>query len=87
MLIDIYGDLYAIDERLKEIENGYRIKYNTLKKTYEIHNKNQPFDSYCLTLPFKELDARTEDYVLKTRIQNKDKFLKEIEKHNEKIQA
>ena len=46
-------------------------------------NKN----TYELTIPFDELDARAVDFVLKTKMENQKKLLKEIEESNKKLQG
>ena len=84
--IKIESDLYNICTRLKSIDKNYFILYDKTKKKFEIHNSSQPFSSYCLTIPYDKLDKRTIDYVLKTKNENFDKILKEIELSNKKIE-
>lgn len=84
MLIKITGDLYHIDQRLKEIDKGYYIMFNTQKNSYEIHSSTQKNNSYCLTLPYSKLDARAVTYVKSTRREYMDNVLNEIEKNNKK---
>jgi len=79
----IEKDLYNISGRLKEIDKGYFIVYNTKKEKYEIHNAFNKRGTYCFTSPYKSLDNRTYDYCLKTRIENSDKLIREMEKQNE----
>lgn len=83
--IEIKNDLYNIAKRIKSIDKNYFILFNKIKKTYEIHNSSQPFSTYSLTIPYAKLDKRTIDYVLKTRKENFDKILKEIELSNNKL--
>lgn len=82
MKIKINYDVYNISNRLRIIDRGYFIVYDTSKMKFEVHHKNQVGGSYCLTLPFPCLDARTIDYVKKTRTENLASILKEIEKDN-----
>ncbi|MDD4110357.1 MAG: hypothetical protein PHS54_02260 [Clostridia bacterium] len=86
MLIEIQNDIYFINSRLKEIDEKYQIYFNTKRNVFEVHNKGQIGDSYCLTIPYSLLDQRTIDLINKTKIENKEKILKEIEKNNEKIE-
>lgn len=86
MKIEIDGDVYFIAERLKEIDFNYFILYNTKKKCYEIHHHGQS-DTYCLTVPYDELDERTIDFVNKTRVENRDRLFAELEKENLKIRG
>lgn len=83
MNIEIVHDVYYIAERLKEIDFNYFILYNTKRKKYEIHHTGQS-DTYCLTVPYDELDARTIDFVNQTRVENRDRLLKELDEENKK---
>ena len=85
MLIKIYEDVFDITTRLKEIDKDYFVVFNTQKNKYEVHNKSQK-NTYCLSVPFSGLDSRTIDLTLKTRRENIDKLLKEIEQNNETIE-
>lgn len=85
MLIKINTDNLFISERIREIDKNYYIVFNTKKKKYEIHNKSQgELNTYCLTLPFDILDYRTVEYIEKTKIENIEKLIAEIDKENEK---
>lgn len=86
MLIEINNDVYYILSRLKEIDKGYKIFYNTKKNKYEIHNENQIGNSYALTVPYNILDSRTVTLVRKTRIENQALVFEEIEKQNKKLE-
>ena len=86
MLIRIYTDNLFVCERLREIDPSYFVVFNTKDKKYEIHSKGQADNTYCVGLPFSALDERAVEYVLKTRVQNVDKLIKEIEKNNQKIE-
>lgn len=82
MKIKICGDVYNISKRIKEIDKDYYVMYDTSKQVFEIHNSNQIGSSYCLTLPYIELDERALKYVLKTQSVNIDEILEEIENDN-----
>ena len=82
MLIEINNDIYFIKQRIKEMDEGYKIFYNTKRKKYEIHNVNQIGNSYALTVPYNILDNRTVEFVKKTRIENRNALFEEIEKNN-----
>lgn len=86
MLIEIQNDIYFINSRIKEIDKNYQIFLNTVKKKFEVHNKEQIGDSFCLTVPYPLLDDRTVKFVRKTRIENRKKIFEEIEKHNELLE-
>ena len=82
--IEIEDDVFYIRQRLKEIDKSYIILYNLTRKCYEVHSSEQK-DSYCFTIPYDFLDDRTIDYAIKTRSENRDKIIKEIEKNNEDV--
>ncbi|HEY8423462.1 MAG TPA: hypothetical protein VIL23_01715 [Clostridia bacterium] len=77
MKIKIENDLYDIANRLKSIDSGYFVVFDTERKKYEIHNTNNIGNTYCLTVPYDCLDARAVDFVNKTRRERFDKLLKE----------
>ncbi len=83
-LFEIESDCLGILERLKAIDEDYFIVRNLDKNTFEVHNRKQPKNTYCLTIPYDVLDERTVSLVLKTRIQNSDEIFREIERENSK---
>lgn len=85
MHLKLTHDVYEISKRIKNLDRGYYIVYNTSTCKFEVHNFNQLHTSYCLTLPYANLDERTLNYVAKTRSVNIEKILEEIENNN-KIQ-
>lgn len=80
-MVKITSDVYNISNRIKNIDRNYFIVYNTSKRCFEVHNKQQK-NTYCVTLPYKTLDERTLNYTLKTRSQNLSKILISIEQQN-----
>ncbi len=80
----IENDLYCIAERLKEIEPHYFILYNRSLERYEVHNSLQKDNTYALTVPYDRLDARTVEYVRKTRRERFKHLIEEMERENEK---
>lgn len=83
--IEITSDCLDISNRLKSIDNSYYIVFDTKKQKYEVHSKDQVLESYCFTSPYNSLDERLIYFALKTRSQNKDNLLKELEKENQKF--
>ena len=81
-LIDIENDVFDISRRLKEIDKSYQVKYNLVAKRFEVHSSEQAKGSYCFSVPFGLLDERTLDYAQKTRFENFEKIISEIEKDN-----
>ena len=81
----IEKDLFSIADRLKEIDNGYFILFNTVKNCFEVHNEKQGKNTYALTVPYSELDSRTVTLVKSTRREYADNILNEIERSNNKL--
>ena len=87
MLIKIENDLFNISHRIKSIDNGYFVCFNTKNKKFEIHNRNQFRGTYAATIPFNKLDSRTIDYLNETHVRNHKKIFKAIEENNKKLDA
>ena len=87
MLVNIKTDTYFITERLKEIDNGYFVVFNTNSEKFEIHHKDQGLNTFCLSLPYDCLDERVVDLVEKTQIEHIEKLIAEIDKENERKEA
>ena len=82
-LINISSDNYFISQRLKEIDKSYQIFFNIASNSYEVHSSDQCKNSFCFKVPYSTLDERTLLYAKKTRSENRDKLIAEIEKSNE----
>ena len=82
MKIRIDHDVYNISKRIKEIDKNYYIVFDTSRSKFEIHNSSQIGSSYCLTLPFNELDERVINHVYQTQSANIDIILEKIENEN-----
>ncbi len=81
MLIKITNDVHDISNRLKEIDGSYFVVFNTTKNCFEVHSTKQK-QTFCVRVPYKCLDKRTIDLILKTRRENFDKIVAEIDKQN-----
>jgi hypothetical protein len=82
----ISSDLYDISGRIKDIEPGYFIVRNHRTEKFEIHSKDNIGDTYCLTLPYGELDARALSYCAERCISRGGyKRVLDIDKHNRLI--
>ena len=84
MLIKIQNDVHDISKRLKEIDESYFVVFNTATNHFEVHSTKQK-QTFCLNVPYAVLDKRTIDLTLKTRRENFDKILAEIDKQNEEL--
>jgi len=80
MKIRINNDLFDIASRVKEIDPRYEIYFETESQKFTLwaEGKRQ------LTLPFENLDERALVYTRKTRIENMEEVIKEIDSSNEK---
>lgn len=78
----IYDDLFHISKRLKSIDKTYVLYFNRKLKRFEIYARG----AMQMALPFDKLDTRTLEYARKTRIENIENMIREIEANNEKIQ-
>ncbi|NLZ25424.1 MAG: hypothetical protein GX891_03085 [Clostridiales bacterium] len=79
-LID--SDLYDISLRLKEIDTRYILYYNLKTNRFEVHTDR----GLELVLPYKELDKRALDHVLRTRLDRAKELIEEIDRHNLKLE-
>lgn len=86
MNIKIENDVFDIVKRIKEIDSNYFVVFNKKKLKFELHHSAQPLTTYCLTFPYECLDTRCVDLTYKTRQQNKEKLIKEMEEENEKLE-
>lgn len=86
MNIQIHSDVFDINKRIKEIDESYYLVFNAKRQVFELHSSDQPFSSYCLTLPQENLDERVLILARKTLRQNQDKLIEEMEKQNQKIE-
>lgn len=84
--VQIYADPCFISQRLKDIDPNYIILFNRRKNKFEVHSLSQYDGSYCFTIPYSCLDERTLFYALKTRAENINALIKEIEEDNQKLQ-
>lgn len=78
----ITHDLFDIAKRIKGIDRRYKLFFNRKKNRYEIYANG----AMQMALPFERLDARTLSYARKTRLENLEKIIAEIEKENARIE-
>lgn len=80
-------NVFNIPERLREIDSGYFVVFNSKRNKFEVHNETNIGNSYCFTVPFDKLDCRTITHCRKTLVGGYgDKIYAEMEKNNRKIQ-
>lgn len=74
-----------IPQRLQEISPSYYVLFNKHTQKFEIHSSDFAHYTYCLTIPYPELDSRAIDLLCKQLRQNQEALAREIEEHNEKL--
>lgn len=79
-LIAVKDDLFSVADRIKSIDDKYKIYYNGESRKFEVRSAVD--DSLQVVLPFDCLDCRAVDYVRKTRIERINAILEEIERAN-----
>ena len=84
MKIKIESDVFDIVERIKEIDEGYYILFDLTKDRFELHNSNQP-NTFCLTIPYDEIDERLVGLIFKSNIANIDSIINDIDNNNNKL--
>lgn len=78
----IRHDLFGIAKRLKSIDRRYELFFNRKKNRYEIYANG----AMQMALPFERLDARALTYARKTRLENLEKIIAEIEEENARLE-
>ena len=78
----IRHDLFGIAKRLKSIDRRYELFFNRKKNRYEIYANG----AMQMALPFERLDARALSYARKTRLENLEKIIAEIEEENARLE-
>lgn len=80
MRIPIQNDLYEISERIKKIDERYRVFFDTDRQKFIVTVEN-----VIVVIPYEELDQRTIDYLYYTRWENADKVIEDVDRHNERL--
>lgn len=88
-LMEMDSNVYLIPERIREIDDRYRVVRNVQAERFELHHLGQyekTGNSFCLVIPYGELDARAVEYVHRTSVQNRNliRELREMDEDNEK---
>ena len=79
----IKNGLFNIKNRLKNIDSGYYLVFNTISNKFEVHNKKQK-NTFCFA--FDTCDVRLLNYTKKSSVKNLTKILEEISLNNEQIE-
>ena len=84
--IKVTNDVFDIASRLKEIDSHYYVVFNTEKGRLEVHFEGQYPNSLACVVPNNCLDTRTVAHVNRTRRENIDKLIKEMDEHNARLE-
>lgn len=79
-MILITNDLFDISSRLRAINDDYRLYYNGQKRRYEVHSAKRK--ALQFVVPYNELDARTVEYAMYSRVENAKRIFEDIERNN-----
>lgn len=80
----IKEDTFNVVKRLKQINPNYELVYNTKLQRFELYTNN--LKNLELVFSQTKIDKRMIDYVQKTRIENIDKLIKQIDEENAKLE-
>ena len=80
----ITNDLYDIADRLRAVNDNYVVYYNTDKSRFEVHDGAK--GNMEFVVPYDELDARTVEYALHTRVENAKRIIEEVEESNRRLE-
>lgn len=88
-LNEMETNVFRIPERIREIDSRYRVVRNVMDDRFELHHIGQyekTGNSFCLVIPYSELDARAVEFVHRTAIRNRNlqRELRKMEEENEK---
>lgn len=84
-LIKIKSDVFDIADRVKEVDSGYFVVYNTVLSRFEVHNRHQKGSTFCIVCD-DGLNCKVITKLRKSKIENIDKILREIDENNQKIE-
>jgi hypothetical protein len=82
-LTAVFTSTHDIPEQIYDYDNDLFIVYNNVKDKYELHSLQQEVDSYCMTVPFKQLDVRFMRWMWKNDIRVHGNDLMREMDHNE----
>lgn len=85
-LLPMFTNVYRIPERLRAMDNQLFVVFNVKSQRYEVHSLANKGSTFSLLVPFRELDARTEEYVRKFDLRARGEVIyREIDEHNERL--
>ncbi len=75
----ISNDVHDVALRLKEIDPGYELHYESSDRKFRL--KNAEGDT-LIVFPFRSIDCRMVEHARKTRVERLEEIIKEIDKAN-----
>ena len=85
-LIPITNDLFDIAARLRTVNDGYRVYYNVARSRFEVYDESRVTPTLAFVSPYDELDCRTVDYAVYSRVENADVVLSDVERSNAAVE-
>ena len=86
-LIPVFSSVYSIPERLQEYDRSMFVVWNIIEQRYEIHCLDHIGDTFGMTVPFFELDARAIRRVMRSDLRTRGRdIFREIDEENERLE-
>ena len=85
MRIEIESDVFDIVNRIKEIDDGYRILLNLKTGLLELHNINQR-NTFCFNIKNNEISSKIIDDIFYSKVENIDNIMRDIDNNNSDIE-
>ena len=80
--VPVVNNALDIPQRLKEMDEGYFVMFNTAVQRFEIwHSDGREGVLECV-LPYDALDARALRHVREHRMERQEQLMREVEEHN-----
>lgn len=80
------NDPFYISSRIKEVDENYFFVFNSKEKRFELHNSAQKGSTFALVVPYEVLDERAIFLARKTRKENIDKLVREMDEENRRCE-
>ncbi len=85
MKIEIESDVFDIVNRIKEIDDGYKIMLNLKTGLLELHNTNQR-NTFCFNIKNNEISSKLIDDIFYSNIRYIDNIINDIDNMNSKVE-
>lgn len=84
--VPVVGNALDIPQRLKEMDGGYFVMFNTILQKFEIWHRGGGEGVLECVLPYEALDNRALRHVRKHRIERQAQLVREVEEHNRRLE-